>query len=225
MKLLALTALSLAAFSATSAAPEYQIQGDMTEACPCNTTCPCHFGSNATFGHCEGVMAYHITRGNYGRTPLNGLTVLAMSWFGPNMKAAIGKMPARLYIDQRATPAQRQALNTIFGNHFKPMVGKVYPTRYIPIGVVNHGDYSTIKSPVLDLDIEPTKDAAGTRTKITGAPLALIPVEYIGESKRNRFNDPGLKKKWDISGRHANYGPFQMSSSDGMKKMEHASRG
>lgn len=214
--------LSLATFpSVPATTPSYFVKGDLTEACPCNSTCPCHFGSNDTYGHCEGVLAYHIHKGSYGKVPLDGLTVIAMSWFGPNMKAALGKMPARLYIDDRANVAQRKALNTIFAEQFKGVVGKVYPTRYVPIKVQNHGDYSTIKSPVLTLDIQPTKAADGTKTKITGAPLALIPVEYIGVSKINRFNDPELKKKWNLKGRHANYGPFQMTNKDPAKKMEH----
>jgi len=222
MKLWVSTLLSFAALgSAFAATPPYKIQGDLTEACPCNTTCPCHFGSNDTYGHCEGVLAYHIQKGSFGNVPLDGLTVIGMSWFGPNMKAAIGKMPAKMYVDERATPAQRNALNTIFADHFKGMFGKVYPTRYIPIQVQNHGNYSTIKSKVLTLDIQPTQAGDGTKTKITGAPLALIPVEYIGVSKVNRFNDPELKKSWNLKGRHANYGSFQMTNASPAKKMEH----
>lgn len=130
------------------------------------------------------------------------------------MKAAIGNMPARLYIDERATPQQRKALETIFKDQFGPIVGKgkLYPTRYIPIHVTPHGDYSTISSPVLNLDIIPTKSANGGRTRIDNAPLALIPIEYIGTSRVNRFTDPLIKKSWNLKGRHANYGPFEMTN-------------
>ena len=222
MRFLTTLALAGALFGSTLAAsPPYQIQGDLTEACPCNSTCPCHFGSNDTYGHCEGVLAYHIQHGKYGATPLDGLTVIAVSWFGPNMKAAIGKMPAKLYIDSKATAAQRTGLLAIFGEQFKAMVGKVYPPTFMPIKVTPHGDYSTISSKVVDLDIIPTKSADGSLTKIDHAPLALIPMEYIGTSRVNRFTDASIHKKWNLHGRHANYGPFEMNNEKKPGSMEH----
>jgi hypothetical protein len=58
--------------------PEWKLSGDWFDVCKCSIPCPCEFAQTPTYGDCDGVLAYHIKKGNYGQTTLDGLNVLAM---------------------------------------------------------------------------------------------------------------------------------------------------
>src|SRR5215471_15150615 len=95
--------------------PKWKIKGDWFDACKCSIPCPCYFAQPPTTGDCDGVLAWHIREGSYGEVPMAGLNVLAVGAFvgniwEPGTKAAMG-----IFLDERADPRQREALQTIFG--------------------------------------------------------------------------------------------------------------
>ena len=51
----------------------WKVSGDWFDVCKCNIPCPCEFAQAPTYGDCDGVLAYHIKKGVYGQTPLDGL--------------------------------------------------------------------------------------------------------------------------------------------------------
>ncbi len=69
--------------------PQWKVSGDWFDVCKCTIPCPCTFAQAPTYGDCEGVLAYHIKKGNYGNTSLDGLNVLAMGYFKGNIWAGI----------------------------------------------------------------------------------------------------------------------------------------
>lgn len=90
-------------------------KGDWFDVCSCNLPCPCEFAQPPTDNHCDGVLAYHINEGSYGQTPLDGLSVVIVSEFDGNLwttKEPIVSMG--IFLDERGSPEQRQALETIF---------------------------------------------------------------------------------------------------------------
>jgi hypothetical protein len=93
--------------------PEWRIQGDWFDLCSCAIGCPCVFSSNPTQGFCDGALSWLIRRGHYGDVPLDGdLGVVAIVHFEGNVldrNREFGWL-----IDDRATPAQREALASIF---------------------------------------------------------------------------------------------------------------
>jgi hypothetical protein len=60
------------------------------------------------------VLAYHIRNGYYGETSLDGLNVLALSYFKGNVWAGETKVSIASYVDERANQQQREALQMIF---------------------------------------------------------------------------------------------------------------
>jgi hypothetical protein len=76
--------------------------------CNCAYGCPCQFNALPTHGFCEAVAAMQIDTGHHGDTPLDGLRFVGIfRWPGAIHE---GKGEAAVVIDERATPAQREAL-------------------------------------------------------------------------------------------------------------------
>jgi len=72
--------------------PDWKLSGDWFDVCKCNIPCPCEFAQTPTYGDCEGVLAYHIRKGYYGDTRLDGLNALALGSFNGNIWAGETKL-------------------------------------------------------------------------------------------------------------------------------------
>jgi hypothetical protein len=94
--------------------PQWQAEGDWFDVCKCNMPCPCEFAQPPTFGECDGILVWHIRKGNFGGVPLHGLNVMALGYFKGNVWAG-AKVTMGIILDERADPKQREALQTIFG--------------------------------------------------------------------------------------------------------------
>jgi hypothetical protein len=76
--------------------------------CNCAYGCPCQFNALPTHGNCEAVAAMQIDTGHHGSTRLDGLKFVGIfRWPGAIHE---GKGEAAVVIDERASPAQRDAL-------------------------------------------------------------------------------------------------------------------
>src|SRR5213082_3386325 len=120
---LALLAAAMAAPIALGAPKEektkstkWKITGQLEEACSCNAACPCWFDSKPTRATCGGNQVLFIQKGNYGNVKLDGLAVAnyAESPEDQTMMDSFGKWKfSTNYIDEKATPEQRKALEAI----------------------------------------------------------------------------------------------------------------
>ena len=93
--------------------PGWKASGDWFDVCKCNIPCPCEFAQPPTFGDCEGVLAYHIRKGNYGGTSLDGLNALALGSFEGNILAGATKINLGFFFDERAD-GQKELFQMIF---------------------------------------------------------------------------------------------------------------
>src|SRR3954469_4262276 len=120
--MLALAALSEQAGAAT-AKPSWKVTGELEEACSCRAACPCWFKSLPTRMTCDGAQVIFITRGRYGKVPLDGL---AMGQFvqSPEHKSMFESFGNwnfdYVYIDEKANDEQRAALKEIAAHFFAP---------------------------------------------------------------------------------------------------------
>ncbi len=84
---------------------------------------------------CDGLQAVFIAKGQYGKTPLDGLAVarFVQSPEGKSMFESFGNWNFdNVYIDERATEQQRTALREIAA-HFFPLGAKKREFHYVPI--------------------------------------------------------------------------------------------
>jgi hypothetical protein len=96
--------------------PNWHLRGDWFDTCKCRIPCPCTFAQPPSEGDCEGVLAWHIREGRFADVPLDGLNLLALSYFVGNAWDG-APVSLGLYIDERADGRQRTALELIFAGH------------------------------------------------------------------------------------------------------------
>ena len=121
---------------------DWYIEGRNFGNCNCNYGCPCQFEDLPNQGHCRGFEILEIDRGHFGDVDLTGLrSVMIYAWPGPIFE---GKGELQAIIDERATPEQHKALETVLlggeteeaKTHwwvFRTMSDTIHPTLSKPI--------------------------------------------------------------------------------------------
>src|SRR6202030_4866702 len=114
----------------------WKIKGQLEEACSCDAACPCWFNSKPTKMTCGGGQVLFIQKGNYGKVKLDGLAVasIGQSPEGQTMMESFGNWNfSYTYIDGKASPEQRKALEAIAAKVLEPGASKKTETRYMSI--------------------------------------------------------------------------------------------
>src|SRR5437899_5246429 len=120
-------------------APRWRIRGEWQDSCSCDIGCPCTFDQLPTLGYCQGLLAYHIEKGNFGELSLNNLNMVSVGKYGQGRLLA-GHWVVGYVFDEKANSEQREALRKIFmgeaGGRFgmlRPLIAKVVGIEYAPI--------------------------------------------------------------------------------------------
>jgi hypothetical protein len=95
----------------------YHIAGSYYEACNCDAICPCRRqddvpGGRSTYGDCDFLLSWHITKGHLGDIDLSDLNVSIAGTY--NDDAGDNIWSVFIYIDQAASIPQFEALSKIF---------------------------------------------------------------------------------------------------------------
>src|SRR5882672_1481549 len=143
---LILCGLSLVGRAAEAAKSEsripWKVTGELEEACSCRPACPCWFKSLPSRMTCDGAQIIFITKGRYGKIPLEGLAVaqFVQSPEHQTMFESFGNWNFDyVYIDEKADEQQREALKEL-ALHFFPPAAKKREYRYVPITRQIEGD-------------------------------------------------------------------------------------
>lgn len=114
---------------------QWNMEAEYIQSCNCDYGCPCNFNGYPTTGNCEALVGYHIRKGQFENTKLDGVT-FAMALYWPQAIHE-GNGTARLYLDAKTTPEQQKAMEAIAsGQHgggifeiFPKTFTKVHPTK------------------------------------------------------------------------------------------------
>jgi hypothetical protein len=95
----------------------WRIRGTYFESCSCDAICPCRSingvpGGRSTYGECLGVLSWLIEDGNAGGVDLAGQPVAMAIRYSDDEDGS--PWTWILYLDARASDAQRSALEDIF---------------------------------------------------------------------------------------------------------------
>ena len=117
----------------------WKIVGSYFESCNCDVACPCIFLNPPTSGDCTLLVAWHIEQGRCGQIDLDELNAV-LAVYSPAGRMLEVKWKVALYVDERATQDQRDALTQIFsgqaGGHLAgvaPLIGEVLGVKAAPI--------------------------------------------------------------------------------------------
>ena len=197
----------------------WKVSGVMEEACSCDAACPCWFGSKPTRSHCSGGQVNFIDKGNYGDISLDGLAVARMGQNpdGTGMMESFGNWDfADIYIDEKASPQQRQALEVI-AKATLPLGAPPERTRirYVPITrKVEGSDHIITIGSVASFSGHLIPGGMGGSPRIVSAPGAdPIHREYQqGRTTRQTYGDSG--RKWNWSNTNYMYAKFETDSDE-----------
>lgn len=149
---------------ATTRTP-YRITMDHIEACNCQHGCNCQFGGFPNEGECKFLIGYRITEGRYGQVDLSGTRVaVAMAYPGAIHE---GNGTCVLFVDEKATPAQVDAVEAIWsgragGMPWEALAGTLTSFEgpvLEPIEMEVKGKRSSIRIPgILELELTPLID-------------------------------------------------------------------
>jgi hypothetical protein len=174
------------------------------------------FLSSPTGGECTVFITYHIDKGKFGDTKLDGLNA-ALAVYSPGHMMKV-KWKAALYIDSAASKAQAEAMGQIFGGKaggapagLAPFIGEMHGVKSLPISYKIAGDRRSMEIPnVAQVEVEDMEGAGGKKVSIQNSPLTE-PLVYVAKSKKVTYTDYGMN--WEISDRNSFHSPISWKGS------------
>jgi len=171
-------------------------------------------GEAATTGR-EALVAWKVDKGQVNGVSLDGLAVVAALAADANLGIhEIGgentTARAALFLDSRATPAQRKALVSMVRSLAGNLIGSVVQETAVPIQFVDGGHQITVSTDTLKLTVEKhlTHDAS-CGNKQWFNPLTAVDHAEMGTTAENEFSGPSLCTKWsDPNKRSSFFGTF-----------------
>ena len=207
-----------------AAQAKWQLSGDYFENCNCDVVCPCLVSpaapltSRPTQGTCDVALFFHLDKGSYDTTPLDGLNV-AVIGHAPGPMGA-GNWTIAAYIDERADDQQTAALGAIFGGAeggpmaaFAPLIGTHLGAKKVAIRYsINGKSRSAEIVGILQMAVEPlpTMHPSGETWAALGHPVAPDKMALAVGIAGSTFADHGMR--WDNSGKNGHYAPINWSN-------------
>lgn len=198
-------------------AEKWKVTGTYFETCNCVLACPCVFPNSPnipTGGECTAIVGWHIEQGAFGGVALNGLNV-AMAIHSPG-DMQLGNWKVALYLDEKASASQKDALTQIFGGQaggqmavFAPAIGQVLGVSSKQIDYQANGRKRSMEiAGVSKAEIEAISGLEGAEVTLNNLVDTIAPgfplVQAV--SKQLSYHDYGMK--WEISGKNGFYSPF-----------------
>jgi len=176
------------------------------------------FTSPPTDGDCKALIGWHIDRGTFSDTTLDGLNAALFAYAPGHMLQT--KWKVALYVDERADAQQMDALTKIFsgaaGGHLSaltPLIGEVLGVRSAAIDYRLEGKQRSLTIPqVAQMEIEAMPGQGGEDVSLTRIPFTPVPgyPTVVCRSKRLSFHDHGFDV--EISKKNGFYSPFSYQS-------------
>lgn len=107
---------------------QWKMEAEQILSCNCDYGCPCNFNALPTHGNCEALVAYHVRKGSFGETQLDGITFAWGLWWPKAIH--MGDGAGKLYVDKKATPEQVKAIEEIVSGKNGGGVFTIFPSTF-----------------------------------------------------------------------------------------------
>ena len=195
----------------------YEIEGRLLEVCTCNTLCPCWVGEDPDLGYCDGLLGWHVDKGNVEGVDVSGRSFVMLCHIPGNILK--GNWSVRVYIDQNATEKQKEALLNVWSGKLggpiadmAKLVKEIVSVEKVPITFDIKGASGTIKvGDGIDATLWPFKGATGKESALHDTIFTTIPGSpaYVGKASQYRAKVPGFDI--DLKGHNAVSGSFRFA--------------
>ena len=205
--------------STTIAPSSWKLEGDYFEGCNCDIVCPCVYLQDPDEGDCYVTCAWHIQKGNYENTDLSNLNVVAL-FNSPGNMATGPKWKAALYIDERATQEQKDAITKIYsgqaGGFFAAaanLIGEMLGVKSVPIEFGVDGKHRRLKlKDTLELNVEAIEGGDKNRESLLiNVPFSAVPGADLTIARSSKYDYKDYGMEWNNSGKNGFYCKFKYS--------------
>ena len=206
---------------AAVAAPAYQASGVCIHQCSCAYACPCMFENGPD--DCALAAVYHLDRAAFGGVDVSGLSMISIDGaVGAHMVkgaacctkpgAKAGGAPGVIYLDARATPAQRRALLGLLEAHGEwPGAGR--PVKGVPIRFARTArGYKASVPGLFEGESAGVPSRRGTPIVVDGVGFAEGPHWTVGRSVVNDLHDAALGLHWHMPNTNGSWCQFHWAS-------------
>jgi len=166
---------------------------------------------------CDGVQAVFISRGKFGKTSLDGLALaqFVQSPEGKSMFESFGNWNFdNVYIDEKATPEQREALKEVAA-HLFPLAAKERRFHFVPVSrTIAGAEHKVTVGQSGGFSGHLAAGGYAGPPKVSNPPLAdPTHREYLqGETTRLTYKDAG--QGWDYENSNYMFNPFKVDSKE-----------
>ena len=195
----------------------YELEGALLEVCTCNILCPCWVGEDPDNGDCQSIMAWHFDSGTIDGVDVSGLTFAGVMDIPGNVLA--GNWRAMVYIDDKSTPEQEEALLNLYtGKLGGPvadlvkLIGEVVGVERVPITFDLQGVAGSVKiGDAAEAELVAYKGATGKESALYDTIFTTVPgaPAYVGKALTYRANVPALNIDINLKDHNAVSGPFR----------------
>ena len=175
----------------------FSVKGDYFEACSCDVSCPCIWLGPATQEACDVLLAWHVTEGQRDGVDVSGLNAV-MAVHTPKQMTD-GNWKVALYLDDRATPEQSEALGAVFsggaGGHLAalgPLIGEVVGVAPASISFSRSGGSLNAEvGDLLSMESEEMVGMDGSHPPVITNPLLSVVTQPVTQARAGavRYSD------------------------------------
>jgi len=168
-------------------------------------------GEDPDRGTCDTIVAWHFDKGSVDGVDVSGTTIAVLAHVPGNILK--GNWRAAVYIDDKASPKQEEALLKVYtGKAGGPvadlvkLIGEVVSVEKVPITFAVQGGKGTIQlGDKAYAELEPYTGSTGAATTLTDTIFSTVPGApvFVGKSPRYRAKNPALGIDLELSGHNA----------------------
>jgi hypothetical protein len=179
----------------------FSVEGDYFETCQCDVSCPCIWLKPADKEECDVILAWHVSKGEKDGVDLSGMNAV-LAVHSPKQMTD-GGWKVALYLDDRATQEQSEALGAVFsgqaGGHLAglaPLIGEV--AGVAPAAITfdrSNGSLHAEVAGVLTMSAEEIKGMDGASAPVITNPLLIAITQPATQAKAG---DVSYHGHWDV---------------------------